>query len=163
MARKKGRGTGSSKLDLKPIVLRSFGGQRKCYGHCDQPATLRVIAENRVLVTATVCHRGYVSRLVAYGLSDNRRVVSSLVKSALGPKGDFNYEDVRTATRYTWDMGIENRAREIVFRVAYWTQNYRRTKSGAADRNALFTCARCNALFLQPVASLEAVCSACLR
>jgi len=148
---------------LKPIVLERFGGERKCNGHCDQQASLRVMQEDGELVTAIVCARGYVSRVMVYGLRDNGSAMSSLIGSALGPEGDFKDEDVRTATRYAWDMGMEDNARDIVFKVAYWAQNYRRTKTSATDRNGLFACSQCNAFFIQPVSSLITVCSACSK
>jgi len=110
-----------------------------------------------------VCAKGYVSKVMAYGLGDNRPVISSLIRGALGSKGDFSDEDVRTATRYAWDMGMEDKARDIVFRVAYWTQNYRRTKSNAANRDGLFACIQCDTLFVQPVSSLKTTCPTCSR
>jgi len=163
MAREKRRVTGAKNTSLKPIILERFGGARKCSGHCDGPADFRVLSENGELVAATVCAKGYVSRVMAYGLGDTRSALSSLINGALGPEGDFSDEDVRTATRYAWDMGVEDRARDIMFRVAYWTQNYRRTKSEVPDRKALFACTQCNALFIQPVYSPKTVCSACSR
>lgn len=149
-------------MTLKPVILGRFGGERKCYGHCDQPASLRILQENGELVMATVCAKGYVSRVMVYGPGDNRTVMKSLIGSALGPKGDFSDEDVRTATRYYWDMGMEKGGdNDILFRVAYWTQNYRRTKNSATDRDGLFTCTQCNTLFVQPISSLKTVCTSC--
>ena len=49
-------------------------------------------------------------------------------------------EDVRIASRYPWDLGITTGDGAKSMMVAYWTQNYRRTKSEDADRDALFLC-----------------------
>jgi len=148
-------------MDLKQIVLERFGGPQKCHGHCNQPASLKILREGEVLVVATVCAEGYVSRLIAYGLGNTGRELGSLVKNAVGPDGDFSDEDIRTATRYTWDMGMEDNGADVMFRVAYWTQNYRRTKSDAPNRLGLFACTKCGALFPRTMVSGKALCSSC--
>jgi hypothetical protein len=148
-------------MSVKAMVLEKFGEPQRCYGHCDQPAGMKVLGDNGGVVVAIACARGYVSRVVAYGPGDNASVLKSMVGDALGPGGDLRDEDVRTATRYAWDLGVEGKASGIVFKAAYWTQNYRRTKSRDADRKGLFACGKCSALFTQPVSSSGTLCPAC--
>jgi hypothetical protein len=148
-------------MSVRSIILEKFGGPQKCYGHCDQPAGMKVLREDGGVVMAIACTRGYVSRVVAYGSGDNASVVKSMVGGALGPGGDVRDEDIRTATRYAWDLGMEGKASGVVFKGAYWTQNYRRTKSEDAGRKGLFVCGGCSGLFMQPVSSDGTLCPAC--
>jgi hypothetical protein len=142
-------------------VLEKFSEPQKCYGHCDQPARLKILSEGDEVVVVIACPKGYVSRVVAYGLGDNVAAVRSTVERALGPSWDLRDEDFRVATRYAWDLGMEDSAKGVVFKAAYWTQNYGRTKSDAPDMNALFACTKCNSLFSQPVSSVGMSCPAC--
>ncbi len=148
-------------MSTKLIVLEKLSEPQRCHGHCDQSASLRILKEGDTLLAATTCPKGYVSRVMAYGMADNVAALTSLIRGAMGQGGDMREEDVRTATRYAWDLAMEGEAEGPVLRTAYWTQNYRRTKSDAPDRSAIFVCARCNALFLQPVASDRDLCSSC--
>jgi hypothetical protein len=148
-------------MSVRSIVLEKFGGPQTCYGHCNQPADMKVLREDGGVVMAIACTKGYVSRVVAYGSGDNASVVKSLVGRALGTGGDVREEDIRTATRYAWDLGMEEKASGVVFKVAYWIQNYRRTKSEDVGRKGLFVCDRCTGLFMQPMSSGATLCPAC--
>ncbi len=150
-------------MSVRSIIAERFAEPSKCHGHCDQPAGLRFLSDGAETVTVTACSKGYVSRVAVYGLGDNAGTLKSLVRSALGPSGDLRDEDVRTATRYAWDLGFQGRTEPVVFRVAYWTQNYRRTKSDDPNRKAVFSCGNCSSLFLQPISSTGVLCPACSK
>jgi len=142
------------------IIEERFFEPQKC-GHCGALANPRFLRRGNEPVVALACPPGYVSRVIAYSQGDNRSTVRSLVGEALGSGGDLSDEDVRTATRYAWDLGIEDKAEGAVFGAAYWTQNYRRTKSDVPDRNAVFVCGRCGSLFAQPISSSATLCASC--
>jgi len=145
-------------MSIKSLVLAKFNEPQKCRGHCDRQASARVLREDVSLVVAIACPGGYVTRLMAYGSRDNASALRSLVEQALGQ--DMGDEDIRTATRYAWDMGMQG-GKDVVFKVAYWNQNYGRTKSDDPNRRAVFACASCGSLFLQPLPSLVTKCPAC--
>ena len=150
-------------MDIRPVVMERFAEPQKCHGHCDQPARMRVLKEDGEVLVATACPKGYVSRVAAYGRGDAANAVRSAVQRALGPGGDLRDEDIRTATRYAWDLGMEGSASGAVFKAAYWTQNYRRTKSEATNREATFACERCGSLFMQRLSSEGTLCASCSK
>ena len=147
-------------VETDAIVEERFFEPQKC-GHCGAQANPRFIRRGNEPVVAVACPSGYISKVIAYGTGDNTTTVKSLVGGALGSGGDLSDEDIRSATRYAWDLGMEDKAKGKVFGAAYWNQNYRRTKSDAPNRNALFSCARCGSLFVQPVSSSGVLCAVC--
>ena len=147
-------------METDTIIEERFFEPQKC-GHCGAQANPKFLRKGNEPVVTVACPPGYVSRVIAYGPGDNRATVKFLVGGALGSGGDLADEDIRTATRYAWDLGIENRAKGKVFGAAYWNQNYRRTKSDAPNRNAVFSCAKCASLFVQRVSSSGTLCATC--
>ncbi len=149
-------------MSIRSLVLERFSQPQKCHGHCEGPATPHVVRDDgTVTVVATACDKGYVSRVVAYGPKDSSSLLRSLVSKATASGSEVKEEDIRAATRYAWDLGMEGSAKGAVFKASYWTQNYRRTESNDPDRGALFACTTCGSLFMQPLSSGSSLCPAC--
>lgn len=143
-------------------ITALFGEPQKCYGHCDQPASMKVLKEEEgVVIAAMVCHAGYVSRVMVYGKELNLGLLKSLVSQAWGGSRTPGDEELRVATRFPWDLGMDERGEGEVIRVGYWTQNYRTSKSEDPNRRGIFSCANCNTLFAQPVTGRAVLCHQC--
>ena len=150
----------SSESGLRKLIEEKLDEPTTCYGHCEQQSRLRFVGDGE-LTGVFVCPSGYVSRIVRYGDEIDVPKFKSFLENAVGSSLDIQSEDIRTATRYSWDFGIES-DKERILKEAYWTQNYRRTKSGDPDRSALFLCTNCNKNFLvQPVTSKPSLCERC--
>ncbi|MEM3857256.1 MAG: hypothetical protein QXI37_01965, partial [Thermoprotei archaeon] len=150
-------------MSLRSLVEGKLNVSTKCYGHCDSAAKLKFL-KAKELTGAVACEKGYVSRIVRY--SDKPVDVNDFVTyiSAVFPGNDVKPEDIRTATRHPWDMGLEDGgygSKEALLHQAYWTQNYRRTKNESADRPALFLCQGCESLYVQPVSAQSSLCPSC--
>lgn len=151
-------------MSLAGFVRERFE-EFKCYGHCDQPATLRFVREGEdggMLVAATVCHAGYVSRIIAFGRDLQLEIFRFLILDALDGRQPFNNEDIRTATRFEWEIQDKGDSEGKVLREAYWTQNYRTSKIDDPNRAGLFVCANCGSFYLQPVTKKEILCDGCV-
>ena len=149
-----------AETELRGLVEEKLNEPTTCYGHCEQQSQLRFVGD-RELTGVFVCPSGYVSRIVRYGDEIDVPKFKSFLENVVGSKLDIQSEDIRTATRYSWDFGIES-DKERILREAYWTQNYRRTKRGDSDRSALFLCTNCNENFLvQAVTSKSSLCERC--
>lgn len=146
-------------MDLELLIGEHFSEPQKCYGHCEKQARLKFISKDDTLLAGYVCPSGYLSRLMLYGETIDAASLKTYLRSSL--RGlDVTDDDIRLATRYSWDLGLSS-ARGKVMQVAYWTQNYRRTKSESPDRTAFFLCSSCNSLFSQPVEAGETLCPVC--
>ncbi len=100
---------------------------------------------------------GYVSRVMTYGKEADTLQFKTFITNTIGSMGTVQDEDIRVATRHQWDS--PDLAGDV--KVAYWTQNYRRTKSDDPNRGALFLCGNCNSFFVQPLGSRSALCTNC--
>ena len=69
--------------------------------------------------------------------------------------------DIRVASRYAWDLGLNRENDDLIVRLAYWTQNYRQTKNEGTDRVALFFCSNKDSFFMEPVNSRNRFCQNC--
>lgn len=150
-------------MEFKQLVTQRLVSQYKCYGHCDSTAKHVFLSPQNDLKAAIVCPQGYVSRLIAYSYKpiDQRGLLSYI--EGVAPELDVRLEDIRLATRHPWDLGVEAESDvnpSTVYQ-AYWTQNYRRTKSDASDRLALFMCDSCGRLFAQKISSTKSKCQKC--
>jgi len=143
-------------MDVKQAVESSFSLPQKCYGHCDQLATLRFLDSGEPAVACYVCPAGYVSKVMAYGRKDVGAALRTYVTKALGGQ-PLKEEDTRTATRHPWDLGIAG----FEMRVAYWTQNYRTSKNEDPNRQALFVCSKCGSTYVKPLATQGTTCLNC--
>ena len=149
-------------MDLRSIVAERYGELEKCYGHCEQPATLKFLnSEDEPVITGYSCHGAYLSRVIIYAgtlkLKDSVDTIAGLV----GKESEVKEEDVRIASRYPWDMDIASADPGKLMMMAYWTQNYRRTKSEDPNRNAVFLCANCNSVFSQHIGDKQVLCPSC--
>lgn len=139
-------------MENATIVENYLKTSGKCYGHCDGKTELVFLERGKKTISCMVCPGGYVSRIVLYGDELDVEGFLNFIREKLGESGDVSSYDIRTATRHPWDLGTETEADgENVIREAYWTQNYRRTKSEDPNRNAIFHCSECNSLYLSPV------------
>ena len=142
-------------VDAKGVVEAAFSQPQKCYGHCEQPATLRFLESGEPTVACYACPAGYVSKMMVYGRNDAREGLKAYVTKARGkPVKD---EEIRTATRHSWDLDVPG----FEMRVAYWTQNYRGSKSEDPNREALFICSECGTTYVKPMSSLGTKCPNC--
>lgn len=146
-------------MNLRDLV-EQFGEPQKCYGHCDQLASPRVLKDDGMLIVGMVCHAGYVSRIIAYSRELDLGRFKSFVSESLGPGIRLTDDDLRTATRFSWDLGFTGDESETV-KVAYWTQNYRGSKEDNPNRPGLFMCSNCGALHVQPVTEKSVLCARC--
>ena len=124
-------------MDLRTIVEEELNARSKCYGHCQDASTLKLLNEKRMMVGCYSCPSGYVSRIVAYGKEPDVSAFKTIVKAVVQGIVDVTDEDIRIATRYTWDLGIKQEPEGVVLKQVYWTQNYQRTKSDDPNREAL--------------------------
>lgn len=144
-------------MDIMALVVSKFGEPQKCYGHCDKPATLKVLKSDGYLIACQACPAGYVSRVTAYGSGRTLPYLKAYLVDVLGEGADLKDVDLRTATRHPWDLGVPG----AELTASYWTQNYRRTKSDDPNRIGLFVCARCGSPFSQAISSAGTMCSKC--
>ena len=149
-------------MDIRSTVAENYGQLERCYGHCDQPATLKFLnAEGDPIMTGYSCHQGYLSRIIIYSGSLDVHESRAMIAKLIGNDQEVKEEDVRIASRYPWDLGIVSGDARKLMMVAYWTQNYRRTKNEDPNRTAYFLCEGCRTIFSQPVSSQQVLCSSC--
>jgi hypothetical protein len=148
-------------MDLKKVVEEKLKGKPRCYGHCSEQAELRLLPEKHMLIGCYSCPTGYVSKIVAYGKEVEADDLKAFVSEATHGIGDVINEDIRVATRYTWDLGIDREPEGVVLREAYWMQSYRRTKSDDPTRQALFLCSKCDSFYHQPATGTDRLCPRC--
>jgi hypothetical protein len=146
-------------MELRDVV-GLLSEPQKCYGHCDQMASPHILKENRELIVGMVCHAGYVSRIMTYSFNLDLGQFKSFIAKSLGPSIELADQDLRTATRFPWDLGLVGSESEPV-KVAYWTQNYRGSKKDDTNRPGLFMCSNCGALYVQPVSAKAVLCPSC--
>src|SRR2546425_680537 len=127
-------------MDLKASLEQKFAEPVTCYGHCNQPSGFRIVSD-QPLIACHHCMAGYASRIMTYGREEvDVPGFRAFIANAIGSLGTVQDEDIRIATRHGWDS--PDLVGEV--RVAYWTQNYRRTKVDDPNRAALFLCGNCN-------------------
>jgi hypothetical protein len=149
-------------MGLRTLVEEELNGHPKCYGHCEEVSTLKLLNEKPMMIGCYSCPSGYVSRMVGYGRELDLNAFKTTVSAAAQEIGDVTDEDIRVATRYTWDLGVKQEPEGVVLKEAYWMQNYRRTKSDDPNRLALFLCTNCASFYCQPVAGKNILCPRCM-
>lgn len=145
----------SSGVDARRLVKSSFSQPQRCYGHCDKQANLRFLDTGEPALACYVCPAGYVSKVMAYGKSDARGALSAFLTKALGQH--VGEGAIRSATRHPWELGV----RGFEMKVAYWTQNYRGSKSDDPNRRALFVCSECGSAYVKPLTGPGTKCEGC--
>ena len=127
--------------------------------HCDGTADLEYIGDG--LVGVHVCPGRYVTRIIAYGSRPDPEGFLKFVQDSVQGSAKVEGADIRIASRYAWDLGIDKETNDLVLTEAYWTQNYRRTKDENPNREAVFLCSNRDSFFVQPLASGETLCASC--
>lgn len=144
------------------LVSSLFGEPQKCYGHCSNQARLRLSQSDGTVHGFYACPAGYVSKVIWYAKdideADFRRYLSGM----LGERIPLRTSDVRLATRYSWDLGLPGESGKVM-RVAFWTQNYRGSKTDDPGRAALFLCSRCSGPYVQTVSESNTLCERCRK
>jgi hypothetical protein len=149
-------------MELQALVKEKFSEPQKCYGHCDQLSTLKFLnGDEKPIVAVYSCPGAYISRIIVYGDSMELSKVLTYIKDLVGKEQDVREEDIRVASRYPWDLGLDSADQGRVMSVAFWTQNYRRTKKDDPDRAAVFLCSNCGKVFSQPASGTETLCQDC--
>ena len=149
-------------MDLRSTIAEEYGELEKCYGHCEQPATLKFLnSGDDPVVTGYSCHGAYLSRVIIYAGTLRLEESVDTIARLVGKESEVKEEDVRIASRYPWDVDITSANPGKLMMMAYWTQNYRRTKSEDPNRNAVFLCASCKSIFSQPISDRQVLCSSC--
>lgn len=143
-------------MDTRHVVEASFSQPQRCYGHCEQQATLRLLGSGEPAIACYACPAGYVSKLMAYGGKDAGGALRTFMTKALGGL-PAREETIRTATRHPWDLDVAG----FEMKAAYWTQNYRGSKSEDPNRPALFICSECGSTYVKPLASPVTRCASC--
>ena len=149
-------------MEIRSLVAEKYSQLEKCYGHCDEPATVRFLNDEvSQVITGYSCYGAYLSRVIVYANSLDLRQSVDTISQTLGLKSDVKEEDVRIASRYPWDMDLTTDDTDRVMMMAYWTQNYRRTKNEDPNRKAIFLCANCNSVYSQKVSDRQVFCDSC--
>ena len=92
-------------MDLEKLVKERLNGRCKCAGHCQELSALKFLPQKGMMIGCYTCPSGYVSLLVQYGRELDLHAFKTFLSSLL--QGDVADEDIRIATRYNWDLGIE--------------------------------------------------------
>jgi hypothetical protein len=138
-------------MKLEEIIDARLRTEGKCYGHCKSGTEMTLLKDGKNTFSFMSCPEGYVSRIVMYGRELDVPAFRHFLKSTAGV-GEVSDADIRIATRHPWDLGIEDGGKEtVLLKEAYWTQNYRRTKSDDPSREALFLCRECSGLYVAPL------------
>jgi hypothetical protein len=148
-------------MDLERLVKERLSGRANCFGHCQEPYELKILHQEEMMIGSYTCASGYVSLMVHYGKQLDLNAFKTFLSSLLEDK--VADEDLRVATRYNWDLGIEGELEETVLREAYWRQSYRRTKSDDPHRVALFQCTKCSSFYRQRMSDKNRLCPQCRR
>ena len=145
---------------FEEIIEEKLNGHPTC-SHCQQQSALKLLPGKGMAIGCYACSSGYVSRIVTYGKNLDLAEFKALVASLTEGVADVDDEDIRVATRYTWDLDIKGDESGMVLREAYWTQSYRRTKNDDPNRVALFLCSECDSLFNQAFSDSNKLCPHC--
>ncbi len=146
-------------MDLEKLVKERLNGRAKCAGHCEELSTLKFLPQKGMMIGCYTCPSGYVSFLVQYGRELDLHAFKTFLSLL---QSDVADEDIRIATRYNWDLGIDGRERTVL-REVYWRQSYRRTKSDDPNRVALFLCTKCSSFYRQRISDKNTFCPQCRR
>jgi hypothetical protein len=147
--------------EIRSLAQNLLSVATKCYGHCTETASLEFMGDGTV--SCYVCPGRYVSRIVTYGRDLDLRRFREYVRRATQNMGEVEEGDIRVASRYAWDLGLDRETDDLVLREAYWSQGYRRTKSDDPERPALFLCLNKDSFFVQPLSSKERLCWSCRK
>jgi len=166
-----------SMITINMTTLRTFIDNHltftgKCFHHCKNPTTMRIIKEARgKIVAAYTCPDGFVSQVVY--LTDSKPDLEwfrEFLSEQVG-KRNVSERDVRIATRYGWELGGKTR-RQIQSQLGpagklaevYWT---RYPKTELQKKKAISLCIGssskpgCMRLFIHSRKSKPVLCPEC--
>ena len=146
---------------IRRLAQNLLNVETKCYGHCGETASLEFTEDGTV--SCYVCPGRYVSRIITYGKELDPKRFREYLRNIAPNLGEVEAGDIRVASRYAWDLGLDRKTDELVLREAYWTQNYRRTKNEDPERPALFLSSNGDLFFVQPLSSKERLCEDCRK
>lgn len=149
-----------AKDELRKIVESILSANPKCNWHCGKDTRLRLYEIDSRLVGAYVCDEGYVSRLIEYTNHDDLEWFKGFVSGNLGNIGNVSDRDIRVATRYSWDLGLEGKYSGAVLKEIYWTQNYGKNL-GSKVGYGLFVCSNCGSFFTKKNDEPKRICGRC--
>jgi (2Fe-2S) ferredoxin len=147
--------------EVKEVAHTLLSVNSMCQGHCKEMATVEFV--NDGLMAAQVCPEGYVSRIILYGEQLEPEKLRGFVQEVTTGMGTVESSDVRVASRYAWDLGLDRQSDDLILKEGYWSQNYRRTKNESSDRLALFLCSNRDFFFVQPLNLKETLCENCRK
>lgn len=79
----------------------------QCYRHCSSPTSfLELLKEEERIAGAYVCPSGSVSRIVYFDINSDVKSLKNLL-SRLLVDIPIRDEEIRVATRYGWELGID--------------------------------------------------------
>ena len=159
---------------LDDFVERHLAFKVECRRHCDEPASFRVLlTEQKGIVGVYNCPSGFVSRVVYFSLEPDLDWFYAFLSGQLGKKM-VEKRDLRTATRYGWELneeaaedlvGLTIQLRKPVIREVYWVHH---PKNDAEKNRGVFLCSDpaqgrgCRRLFVQEVTSRNRLCPKCI-
>jgi hypothetical protein len=166
----------TQKKDNYPIddfIKRHLVFKMDCRRHCSEPADFRILlTEKNGVIGVYSCLGGFVSRVIYYSLDPNLDWFYTFLSSQLGKKM-VRKQDLRTATRYGWELD-EHAAADLaeftsglhtpVIREVYWVHH---PWNDAEKSTGVFLCSDqeqgrgCGRLFIQEVTSKDRFCPKC--
>lgn len=157
--------------NVPELVLKYLNFTGKCFRHCDQPTSMRIISQNpNSLVGAYICPDGFVSQVVYFSTQPDREWFQAMLRDQLGA-GNVNDRDIRLASRHGWELGKgaqeafkSSLGETSVLLETYWTR-YPQTEE--QKQQAVSLCvgegakAGCSRLFIHDRKSVERFCPSC--
>lgn len=157
---------------LTDFVAKHMTFDVKCRGHCDAPASFRVLlGKDNGVVGAYCCPDGFVSRVIYFSIKPDLNLFYDFLTDQLG-REMVERRDLRLATRHGWELSEqveENRMlsftrNRFVIKEVYWTR-YARTDVDKSK--GVFICSDprqgkgCGKLFIQEITSKNRLCPKC--
>jgi len=147
-------------MDLDTLIKGKLNGHSTCSGHCQERAELKLLHQEGMTIGCYRCPSGYVSCLIQYERELDLQAFKTFLSAI---QGNITFEDIRIATRYSWDLAITDQPDGAIVKEAYWRQSYRRTKSEDQHRISLFTCTKCDSFYRQRISEKNTRCPQCMK
>ena len=162
----------NSAIQLFDFIKNHLVFKVECRRHCEEPADFMVLqTEKTGVVGVYSCLGGFVSRVVYYSLEPDLVWFYTFLSGELGKK-TVKKRDLRTATRYGWELDEQaaseladlTSARPPVIKEVYWVHH---PSNDAEKSMGVFVCSDpkqgigCGRLFAQEVTSKNRLCHKC--
>jgi|BEDMetMinimDraft_2_1075160.scaffolds.fasta_scaffold00662_7 hypothetical protein len=148
--------------EIKNIVEKFLNEPTKCYGHCDSMAKLYLIVLENKLLGIYSCENSYISRIIVYDTQTNETFLKNVLNKLGNGAIQIDSKDIRVASRYAWDLGLEIKNMNPIIKETYWTQYFKKVSS-SPNRLALFLCKNCGSIFTQEAESKNTLCKNCKK